>query len=98
MYQGPEKRTVSRILKPKVSLQWREEPLKYSLGPRAPTREARELHSLMEADAARRSAAIDAPETDPLVRQQLIEEEERLAQACRHLATRIRGRGSAILH
>jgi hypothetical protein len=98
MYQDPERRTVSRILKPKVNLQWREEPLKYPLSSRAPTREARELHSLMEADASRRSAAIAAPGTDPLVRQQLIEEGERLAQACRHLATRTRGSGSTLLH
>ena len=98
MYQDPERRTVSRILKPKVNLQWREEPLKYPLSSRAPTREARELHSIMEADASRRSAAIAAPGTDPLVRQQLIEEGERLAQACRHLATRTRGSGSTLLH
>jgi len=98
MYQNPEKRTVSRILKPRVKLQWREEPLRYPSKSRAPSREARELNSLMEADAAQRSAAIAAPGTNPLVRRQLIEEEERLAQAYHHLATRSRGSGSATIH
>ena len=91
MYQDPGDKTlqpVSRVLRPKVRLQWREEPLKYPTKSHAPLRVAQELKSLMEREASRRSSAIVAPDTDPLVRKQLIQEEERLAQAYHFLSTR----------
>ena len=91
MYQDPGDKmhqAVSRVLRPKVRLQWREEPLKYPTKSHAPLRVAQELKSLMEREASRRSTAIVAPDTDPLVRKQLIQEEERLAQAYHYLSTR----------
>ena len=44
----------------------------------------------MELEASKRSTAIAAPDTDPLARKQLIQEEERLAQAYHYLSTRTR--------
>lgn len=88
MYQDAGDQPVSRVLRPEVKLQWREEPLEYPPKQHAPLRVARELENLMELEASRRSTAIVAPDTDPLVRKQLIQEEERLAQAYHYLSTR----------
>ena len=90
MYQDAGDQPVSRVLRPEVKLQWREEPLEYLPKQHAPPRVARELENLMELEASRRSTAIVAPDTDPLVRKQLIQEEERLAQAYHYLSTRTR--------
>ena len=88
MYQDAGDQPVSRVLRPEVKLQWRKEPLEYPPKQHAPLRVARELENLMELEASRRSTAIVAPDTDPLVRKQLIQEEERLAQAYHYLSTR----------
>ena len=90
MYQDAGDQPVSRVLRPEVKLQWREEPLEYLPKQHAPPRVARELEKLMELEASKRSTAIAAPDTDPLARKQLIQEEERLAQAYHYLSTRTR--------
>ena len=44
----------------------------------------------MTEEAARRSSLIGDPNTEPHVRKRLLEEEERLSQAYRYLATYIK--------
>ena len=90
LYDSPEKGVVSRQIKPKVALQWRAEPLNSPIpGPKS-KRVARELQEIMTEEAARRSSLIGDPNTEPHVRKRLLEEEERLSQAYRYLATYIK--------
>ena len=90
LYKDPSRGTVSRLIRPKVSLQWRAEPLNDPIGGRPPLRVAHELRQLMEQEASKRSTVICAPDTEPHLRKQLIEQEELLAQAYHYLATRPR--------
>ena len=66
------------------------EPLNDPIGGRPPLRVAHELRQLMEQEASKRSTVICAPDTEPHLRKQLIEQEELLAQAYHYLATRPR--------
>ena len=87
LYQDPARGTVTRSVRPKVSLHWRTERLLEPCKGRPP-RVATELQTLMEEEKLKRSTAICAPDTEPHTRKQLIEQEELLAQAYHYLATR----------
>ena len=90
LYGDQRGEAVPRQIKPKVSLQWRAEPLNNPIPEPRPRRVARELQGIMEGEAARRSSLICDPNTEPHVKKQLIEQEELLAQAYHYLATRPR--------
>ena len=87
LYQDPARGTVTRSVRPKVSLHWRTERLLEPCKGRPP-RVATELQTLMEEEKLKRSTAICGPDTGPHTRKQLIEQEELLAQAYHYLATR----------
>ena len=80
LHQEPGREAVSRMLRPKATLQWRTEPLNSPIlgRSRPPPRVSQELKQLLEREVERRSTAICAPNTKPEVRQQLIKEEELL--------------------
>ena len=88
LYRDPKRGTVSRLIRPKVSLQWRAERLNIPVNGHPPLRVAHELKRLMEDEASKRSTAICATDTKPHKRKQLLEQEELLAQAYQYLATR----------
>lgn len=88
LYRDPKRGTVSRLIRPKVSLQWRAERLNIPINGHPPLRVAHELRRIMEDEASKRSTAICATDTKPHKRKQLLEQEELLAQAYHYLATR----------